>query len=449
MTTSRDIPMARSGTGGAALVLPALHAPIRTRRRPAQAAAAARENTGVARAAIAVGLAGLPILRPTLGGNLGPADAAILIGIAGTLLWAGTTRQLLRSAYLLPLTVIVLSGLVSGLAGTNPGAALLAVAQDIYLAAWALACLNVGRDAASATFLLRAWCTTSTVWAVVLFFVVGRTALTATSGDTRLAFTADTNGAGLYFVLSIFVMIAAGWPRRRLFRWTAIVFLALDTVLTGSLGALSGLFAGLAISLMLGVFARRGPAPALALCLAMGLAVASGTLFVQRYRVVDSAHASGNAVIRNSLGRGTQSSEERKQLNQETLRLVGKVSLLGNGPNTTEQVLRDEQAPYPKQAHNDWIAAVVERGGLGLVGVGLLAIEVGRRTAGARDPAGLRKSYAQAVPAAHYLVGGVVTIAIFSLTHEVLHDRTAWTLLGVIAALSVFGRRTQHGQEGQ
>jgi O-antigen ligase len=418
--------------------------------RPAPAAALrhARERNGVAKAAIALGIAGLPILRPTVAGNLGPADAAILFGVGGTLLWAGGTKQVLKGAYLLPLALMVLSGLVSGLAGAQPSAALLAVAQDVYLVLWAMACLNVSRDGDAAGFVARAWCATAFVWAVTLFFVVGRSALSASNGDTRLAFTADTNGAGLYFVLSIFVMIAARRPRRRLWRWTAIAFLAADTVLTGSLGALSGLFAGLAVAVMLDVFARRGPAPALALILAMGLAAASGTLFAQRYRVVDSAHASSNPIVRNSLGRGAQSSTERSALTKETLGLVSRVSVLGGGPNTTEQLLRDEQAPYPKQAHNDWIAALVERGILGLAAVALLGMEVARRTAAARDPARLRRSYADTFPASHYLVGGVVTVAIFSLTHEVLHDRTAWTLLGIIAAISVFGRRTQQTPGG-
>jgi hypothetical protein len=437
-------PLYHPGPGSAGLAIRDAVTAGAVRPSPAEAVRRTRERSGVARAAVAVGLAGLPILRPTVAGNLGPADAAILLGVGGALLWAGSTKQIVKGAYLLPLTLTLLAGLVSGLAGADPGGALLAVSQDVYLVLWALACLNVSRDGDSARFVVRAWCVTSFIWAVSLFFVVGHTALTAAStGDTRLAFTADTNGAGLYFVLSIFVMIAARRPRRRLWRWTAITFLFADTVLTGSLGAISGLFAGLAIAIMLGVFARRGPAPALALILAMGLAATSGTLFVQRYRVVEGAHASSSPILRNSLGRGAQSSAERSALNKETLGLVKTVSVLGGGPNTTEQLLRAEQAPYPKQAHNDWIAALVERGVLGLAAIALLGMEVGRRTAAARDPARLRRSYAEVFPAAHYLVGGVVTVAIFSLTHEVLHDRTAWTLLGVVAAISIFGRPTQ------
>src|SRR5438874_11137426 len=81
-----------------------------TRAAPAKAAVAARQQSGLAKAAVALGIAGLPILRPTLAGNLGPADGAILLGVGGVLLWAGATRQLLRGAYLLPVLITMLGG---------------------------------------------------------------------------------------------------------------------------------------------------------------------------------------------------------------------------------------------------------------------------------------------------------------------------------------------------
>ena len=415
--------------------------PAQARRAPAEALRLARERNSVARAGIALAIAGLPVLRPALGYNLGPADAAIVLGVGATLLWVGATRQLVRSAYVLPVTIIVVAGLISGLAGVSPQAGVLAVVQDIYLALWALACLNFGRSGAALGFLIRTWCVTSILWAVALFIIVGRTVLTATQGDTRLAFISDTNGAGLYFVLCIFVLLSSGYPRRLPLRLFGIVMLLLDTVLTGSLGALTGLLAGLAVGLVVGVFSRRGPAPALALALAIGFAVGAVALYAQRNHVIDAAHASSNAIVRNSIGRGAQSSAERQDLTKETLGLVATSGLVGSGPNTTEQVLRDEQAAYVKQAHDDWIASLVERGVLGLFGLALLTVELGRKGAAVRNPARLEPAFARAVPAAHYLLGGLATVAVFSFTHEVLHDRTAWTLFGVLAALAVWGTR--------
>lgn len=434
--------------GGVALAVRRVDVPHADRLPPLEALRQARGRSSVARVAVALGIAGLPILRPTVAGNLGPADGAIFVGIAGTVLWAGASRQVLRGAYIAPVTLAVIAGLLGGLFGDQPAQALLAVTQDLYLALWALACVNLCRHGDSAGFLVRAWCATAFVWGVSLFVIVSRTALSATNGDTRLGFTADTNGAGLYFVISIFVIVAAGWPRRRTWRLTAIAFLALDTVLTGSLGALTGLFAGLAVSVILGVLARRGPAPAVALVMALGLAAASGVLYAQQYRVVEVAHASSNPIIRNSLGRGVQSSGERAQLTQETLGLVARSDLIGSGPNTTKQLLSDEQAPYTKQAHNDWIAAFVERGVLGLLALVVLALEVGRRAVWVSDAGRLQEAYADVLPAAHYLAGGLATVLVFSLSHEVLHDRTAWTLLGLFAAFAIFGSRQPSKAKG-
>ena len=425
--------------GALALVLRDAQVPSAERLRPREALRRAADQSVVARAAVGLGIAGLPILQPAVAVNLGPADGAILIGIAGSLLWLGAGQQAVRVAYLVPVTLTVAGGLLAGLFGGQPTEALLAVIQDVYLALWAMACVNLCRRADSAGFMVRAWCASAFAWGVVLFVVVGRTALQASAGDTRLGFTSDSNGAGLYFVIAVFVILAARYPRRRGWRAVAIAFLLFDTVLTGSLGALSGLFAGLAVSVVLSVLARRGPAPAVALLIALALGSMSGALYAQQYRVVASAHASSNALVRNSLGRGAQSSEERAQLTQETFGLVTRTDLIGSGPNTTKQLLRDEQAPYTKQAHNDWIAAFVERGALGLAGLMALAVQVGRRAVSVRDAGHLKEAYAQVLPGAHYLAGGLATVLVFSLSHEVLHDRTAWTLLGLIAAIAMFG----------
>lgn len=427
--------------GRLALVLRDGQAPFADRPRPPEAMRRAGEHSAVARAAMALGVAGLPILQPTVVGNLGPADGAIALGIAGTLLWVGASRQVLRSAYVLPVSLAVCGGLLAGLFGDQPAQAVLAVAQDIYLALWAMACVNLSRRADSAGFLVRAWCVSAFAWGALLFVFVGRTALSVSAGGSRLSFTSDTNGAGLYFVLSIFVIAAARYPRRRVWRVTAISLLLIDTVLTGSLGALSGLFSGLAVCVVLAVLARRGPAPAVALVITLALATASGVLYAQQYRVVQAAHASSDPLVRNSLGRGGQSSEERAQLSRETVGLVARTDLIGSGPNTTKSLLQAQQAPYVKQAHNDWIASFVERGVLGLLGLVALAVEVGRRVLVVRDARHLQDDYMEILPAVHYLAGGLTTVLVFSLSHEVLHDRTAWTLLGLIAAISVFGSR--------
>jgi hypothetical protein len=97
-------------------------------------------------------------------------------------------------------------------------------------------------------------------------------------------------------------------------------------------------------------------------------------------------------------------------------------------------------APYPKEAHDDWTAALVEDGMLGLVGMLLLVGEFALRASwvgGSRRPEPGRPA---GLPAPEFLVGALATVAIYSYTHQILHDRTAWTLFGILAAFSLLHR---------
>ena len=106
---------------------------------------------------------------------------------------------------------------------------------------------------------------------------------------------------------------------------------------------------------------------------------------------------------------------------------------------STQSALREQQAPYPKEAHNDWLAALVERGVVGVTGLLLLVAEIGLWAARTWDRRRLAEGYAAVLPAPHYLVGALATAVVFSLTHEVLHDRSLWALLGLLAAIGIWG----------
>jgi O-antigen ligase len=220
-------------------------------------------------------------------------------------------------------------------------------------------------------------------------------------------------------------------------RSVVLVLLFLDTLMTGSLGALSGLALGIAAALVVGVASKRGPAPAVALLLAIAMGVSSGVLIAERYQIMTAAHKSHNSLLKNSLGREAQSSGERRNLTIETTELAGSTPLFGRGPSSTESVLRAEQAPYVKQAHDDWIAAYIERGVLGVLALLLLVAAIAHyawRAMRARAPDGAAE---RGLPAPQYLIGGLALVLVFSFTHEVLHDRVAWTLFGLLAGIQL------------
>jgi hypothetical protein len=403
-----------------------------------------RERDGLARAGIVLGIASLPILTPKFASNLAPADLGLVVGIGMVLLWAGSTRQPLRLPFAAGMGLMMIAGTLSALFGALPWQGAITVVQDLYLLAWAAALANFGRSAAAAGFLVRTWCVTATIWAVGSVAVFGPAVITGGADTERAGFTfGEENAAGLYFVLSLMVVLAARYPRRRSWRALAIGSLLLGIALSGSLGAISGLLAGLATALLLQVRARRGPDTAIALSLALLLAAGSMALLVVRSDLIQAASVSSNALIRNSIGRGADSSSERTQLASETLGLWGTAGLQGRGPVSTEHTLRQQLAPYPHEAHNDWVAALIERGVLGIAGLLLLVLEIVLLAVAIWNPVRLRAGFAAALPAPAYVVGALVVVAVFSLTHEALHERPLWTLLGLLAAFGLWGRPTR------
>ena len=405
--------------------------------------ARAASGDGLAKAGVVLGIATLPILTPKFANNLAPADLGLVLGIAMVLLWAGSTRLPLRLPFAAGMGLMVIAGTLSALFGDLPWQGAVTIVQDLYLLAWAAALANFGRTAAAAGFVVRAWCLTATIWAVALVAVYGPAAAAAGS-DQRAGFTfGEENAAGLWFVLSLMVVLAGRYPRRRGWRAVAIVSLTLGTLLSGSLGAISGLLAGLATALTLQVRARRGPDTAIALSLALLLGVGSMGLLVVRSDLIQAASVSSNALIRNSVGRGADSAADRTELASETLGLWTTSGLLGRGPVTTEHTLRQQQAAYPHEAHNDWIAALIERGILGMAGLLLLVLEIFLLCVAIWNPVRLRSGFAAALPAPAYVVGAVVTVGVYSLTHESLHERPVWTLLGLLAAFGLWGRPTR------
>jgi hypothetical protein len=393
----------------------------------------------------AVAIAGLPLLIPPGPGNTAPADVVIVAAIVATLLWAGSTRQRLKFPYLVGVGTMVVAGCVAALFGNYPHEGVIALAQDVFLLAWGAAVANIGRTEAAARFLVRTWCVAGSLWGMGLLAFIGHTAAssgTATAEAARASFTlGEQNGAGFYFAVTIMIILAGRWPRPLWWRIPVLACLVLDTLLTGSLAAISGLLAALAVALVVRTAARRGGAAALILLLVLAVVGAAGSTAMSHYQVVEKAQSSENLLLRNSIGRAQQSSTERRILTDETLHLWRTSTLLGLGPMATKSTLRAELAPYPKEAHDDWTAALIERGVLGFAGLLLLAGEIALRGYRVGSSRRLRPGPSAGLPAPEYLVGALAALAVFSFTHEALHDRTAWALLGIVAAFSLWRTR--------
>ena len=110
---------------------------------------------------------------------------------------------------------------------------------------------------------------------------------------------------------------------------------------------------------------------------------------------------------------------------------------MGIGPSATRQTLAETGVYDPKEAHNDYLGTLVERGPLGVVALLALVGAAAVRVLNAlRPPPG----WSSVVPRPEALAAVAVAYAFTSLTHEVLHYRHLWTFLAVLAALHLASR---------
>jgi O-antigen ligase len=153
-----------------------------------------------------------------------------------------------------------------------------------------------------------------------------------------------------------------------------------------------------------------------------------------------AARNSDNQVIRESIGRGDQSTSDRRLLLGETFALYRSGgALLGQGPTAVKQALARRQSAYVKEAHNDLVAALIERGVLGGAALVVLIAGIGLRTMSC-SPSTLRRGpAARVVPRPEALIAAVLAMAVAAWFYEVLHQRHLWALVGIIAAIHHWG----------
>jgi O-antigen ligase len=215
----------------------------------------------------------------------------------------------------------------------------------------------------------------------------------------------------------------------------ALVLIAIG--FTGSNGATLTLLIGVMLSLAVTRYRRFGALAGLT-TLALSVLVA-GVMFVYVMPRVDLNQIRGQAagsipLVRDSFGRSGGSTSQRTTIVQEGANLWLRGDAAGFGPAQTKAALAATQAPYVKEAHNDYLATLLERGLIGALGLLVLGIAILFRCM--RLVLGtLPKAYSDLVPRPWLLavIGPVMATA--GGFYEVLHFRHLWTWLGLIAAL--------------
>lgn len=382
----------------------------------------------------------LPLLNPKGPGHTAPADFVMGAGILMIAVWAGTTRARVHVPYVVPVGGLAVAGLVAALAGDAPIPGGSAVLQDVFLLGWCAAITSVCRTPQALQSVVRAWCLSATAWAglLVVLTLSGQSALAGKAGGVgraRLWFD-HPNMAGNYFVIALFVVLAARYPRQPVARALAVAALLAALLLAGSNAALLCLPVGGLVIIFLQARSRGGPVPALALVLCLTLAGGAAWTVVAE-PIAARIEQSETSIVRYSVARGSRSASARESLFNAQYELFRDSNLLGIGPAATRLALGETEADKVKESHNDYLATLVERGPLGVVALLVLMSAVGARALSAQR---LSPAYASVIPNAAALAAAAVAFAFTALTHEVLHYRHLWTLLAVLAALHLFGQ---------
>lgn len=386
----------------------------------------------------------LPLLRPAGPGGSAPVDLIIAPALLAAFFWFGESRRRIRFPYALPLGLILLGGALGALWGPAPAIGVVAVVQDTVLLLWFWAVVNIAGTPERLQLILRAWVYAAIGWAVVLLISVAAE-IAAISGQVesegvRTALTfGNPNLAGNYFFVSIMIVWATGRPQRRLMRLASYALLLAALASTGSNGALIAVAVGATVACLLGVYRREG---LVAATTALAGVVLAGTLLAAKVSVEDvqsRASQSSYAFIRDGIGRSAKTAFDRGLLFSEGVRLYQTGPVLGTGPGSTKLRLADENAPRVAEAHNDYLAAINERGILGLVGIVLFLSGLALRAFSLATGSASGR-VARAIVRPNALAGAIAGTLVAMTTTEYLHVRHVWTLFAVVVAATLVAR---------
>jgi O-antigen ligase len=396
---------------------------------------------------LALALWTVPLLTPAGPGNTALADVSMVAALVMTMLWLYRTDAKVVLPYSLGIIIMMTGGLVAAVYH-RAGASSLSIGQDVFLLLWGAAVANAVQRPWLLRVFLQAWCWSGIAWASVL--VVGRMAginalagITAEYGSRAALTFHDPNLAGNYFVCALMVLLATRTIRRRWIRFLGVVVILMAIGFTGSNGAAVGLGIGLGVAVAVRIYKARGPIFAIAVVALLTALVGVAGPHIDVTAI--QAKAAGSVqLLQDSLGRSDTSGSERQILFSEGMRLYRAGDLIGIGPGRTKQTLADHGAPYVKEAHDDYVATLVERGVIGGIGLIILIVAIGIRLARVTFRP-LPPDVAALVPRPEYLLGLGFALLASGFFYEVLHFRHLWAFLGLVAGLDAMaGRRWRH-----
>lgn len=396
-----------------------------------------------------------PLLVPPGPGNTAAADLFVVASVVLAAVALSGTRTVVRLPYSSAVALLVVGGLMAAIVAGAPAHVVLVIAQDVVLLLWCAVVATGREDVRLVEVVTRAWCRTAPVLATVgvVAYLVGFAPLSGVTDKdgARASYTfGDPNMAGNYLVLSLLVMFACRRPVSPRLRWASYAVVVTALVMTGSNGGMLSLMLAVSGLVILTVLRRQGPTAALVTLSLCGAATVGAAVYVAPRVDLTSvriAAAQSVPLIRDSVGRSDGSASEREALLSEGARLWFAGHGTGYGPARTKATLLAFQAPYVKEAHNDYLATLLERGPVGVLGLLMLGLTTGtylRRLL----VTPLTGAWQRAVPRAWALVVVAPVTAVAAGFYETLHFRHLWTWLGLVAALALCQQAASPHAEG-
>jgi len=399
---------------------------------------------GLALGAAAASVATVGLVRPPGPGNSGIADVFIALAVAAFVVWAGGARLSLRVPYAIPIALLVSGGAFGAFAGDHQVLGLLTLAQDVVLFAWCVALANTARTAEHFERIVTVWVLAATTYAglMVLASLTGRAVflgvtLSQDGGRATLTF-GDPNMAGSYLVMSLLLAVAVRHPRSAVARSGVLLLLAVGVILTGSNGAFLALGIGLAVCGLDALTRRRGVLVSIAFVSAVACAVVALLAVAGTGRLSLDDVASDDA-LGLSVGRSDESLAWRRRATQYAFELYYDGGPLGAGPASSVERLRSRPDAEAIELHHDYLAALVERGIIGAVGILLLTLSLGMKAWSVTNDV-LRPDFRDVVARPAALFGALIGVLCSGVVYEILHFRHVWALFAVLAALWLWGR---------
>jgi hypothetical protein len=236
----------------------------------------------------------------------------------------------------------------------------------------------------------------------------------------------NANAAAFFQLLGFVPLLLARLPRRQ----SAILGLSLLATMlaTGSMGAVVSFVGGWGAALA--VLAAKGHYAAIARG-AVRLAVAGVLIGGLALLVISQNERYQTHLQRIIIGRAGRSSESRFDLWERGADVIARkdVFLWGVGPENFRVVDGQDD-----QLHNDFLAFAVERGLVSTLGLGLFALLAMIRAVNVFLLAESARPAAQELAVA-VLLAAMVAAFVYSLTHQVFHNRQLWIILAFQEAL--------------